>query len=503
MTNLWYVFFTTPELLKIASDHTAISGITHTFLHGYSYSPREAPFPGWIRYGTLFSERNTWWKYLDGFLKYNARLSALFQSAQPRTGIAILHPFSDIWSRYGLQRQPVPRDIHPEYQYTLWEAIHKNGNGCDYISENLINGSEFRDGKLICHGRQYHTLMLMEQETLVPETATKLLEFAGEDGRILFTGRAPSRSPGFAHAPENDRTVREAISGILKEHAGRCRIIPAPGKDVIGWFAGIQKEQQLEPFIRIKNPDVNVSHIHYQKDGKDIFFLANKHKIRKVTLEAVFNTGDKTPWLWDPETGERKIFPYNGKKNALTLHFEPAGSFLLVFEPAPESASESVPEPAPGIAMPAGKPPSSILILDGSWELTLMHINGNRDQLVLNKLTNFRDLKELRSFAGTAVYEKTFSAEHSGKTGKIDLGQVYGISEVELNGKNLGFRWYGNHIYSLNGALNTGKNRIRVSVTTTLGNYCLSLKDNKVAQKWIRGRKVHPAGLTGPVRILE
>ena len=70
MTNTGMVFNATLERIKIAGDQSILSGVTHSVLHGFNYSPLEAPFPGWIRYGTYFNERNTWWPYFKKWADY-------------------------------------------------------------------------------------------------------------------------------------------------------------------------------------------------------------------------------------------------------------------------------------------------------------------------------------------------------------------------------------------------------------------------------------------------
>ena len=45
MTNTYRMFETTLELLKLGSDMSAISGITHSVWHGFNYSPPQAGFP--------------------------------------------------------------------------------------------------------------------------------------------------------------------------------------------------------------------------------------------------------------------------------------------------------------------------------------------------------------------------------------------------------------------------------------------------------------------------
>ncbi len=73
MTNTYQVFNATLELLKIGSDQSIMSGITHTIWHGFNYSPPDAPFPGWVQYGSYYNENNNWWPYFKYLNNYKAR----------------------------------------------------------------------------------------------------------------------------------------------------------------------------------------------------------------------------------------------------------------------------------------------------------------------------------------------------------------------------------------------------------------------------------------------
>ena len=64
ITNTSFVFFAPLELIKITGDESNLSGVTRSILHGFNYSPPEAAFPGWVRYGTYFNERNPWWPFV-------------------------------------------------------------------------------------------------------------------------------------------------------------------------------------------------------------------------------------------------------------------------------------------------------------------------------------------------------------------------------------------------------------------------------------------------------
>ena len=87
----------------------------------------------------------------------------------------------------------------------------------------------------------------------------------------------------------------------------------------------------------------------------------------------------------------------------------------------------------------------------------------------------------------------------------ISLGKVHGVSELIVNGITCGIQWYGNRVYRVADKLSKGGNTIKIKVTTTMGNYMKTLKDNPVAQYWTNeGKKnqvLQSMGLLGPVII--
>ena len=86
----------------------------------------------------------------------------------------------------------------------------------------------------------------------------------------------------------------------------------------------------------------------------------------------------------------------------------------------------------------------------------------------------------------------------------LNLGKIWGVNELYVNGKACGVKWFGNRIYDLSGFVNKGENEVEVRVTTIMGNYVRTLKDNKMAQKFIGGRREQPIqsmGMLGPVTL--
>lgn len=126
---------------------------------------------------------------------------------------------------------------------------------------------------------------------------------------------------------------------------------------------------------------------------------------------------------------------------------------------------------------------------------------GTTSTHVLPELINFKDDPCFCEFSGTAVYTTEFDVTDMQRT-ILSLGKVYGISEVTLNGTNLGHKWHGAHIYDVSNSLRIGTNILEVKIITTLSNF-FSVWDNPVAQIWTRDRQPVSEGMTGPVRLLK
>jgi hypothetical protein len=490
ITNTSAVFNATLERIKVVGDQSNLSGVTHSILHGFNYSPLEAPFPGWIRYGTFFNERNPWWPYFKLWAAYKARLSTVFQETEAFADIAVMHPLADMWTKYGPQRDPFPGRHYPKYQYKVWEAIHQNGNSCDYISENIIQKSKFKKGRLIYNTRQYHTLILIETESIQPDTAKALASFVNNGGKLIFIEKEPFQSPGWKNHQENDAKVKQTIDAIKQSAPSQLFTVAAPGDNMIEWFKGVQKQCNIQPYLDIDAPSPFVSQIRNRVNGKDFLFFANYNTTEPVSMNIRFTeAGDRTPWIWDAETGEKYPCPSTGN-GSLRLNLNPASSQLIVFE------KEAAKEPA------GAKPQESGTGLElNGWNLRMEHINGQVEEREIDIPTDLAEDPNTQAFAGYLFYTK--SIDDIAKSRFLDLGQVYGVSEVTVNGAPLGCKWYGRHLYLLPESIaNTTGKKIEIKITTTVGNYLKSSPDNKAGYGWTRHQPWQPVGITGPIRLL-
>jgi hypothetical protein len=486
ITNTTLVFNTSLEQVKICGDQSNLSGVNHSILHGFNYSPLEVPFPGWIRYGTFFNERNPWWKYFKQWAAYKARLSALLQETEAFADIAVMHPLADMWTLHGPQRDPFPGLLYPKYQYKVWEAIHKNGNACDYTCESIIQKSRAEGGYLKYGNRRYNTLLLLEVETLQPATAKALAKFVAAGGKLIFVAKEPCKSPGLVNAAKNDREVAKTIAAMKKSYPQRIFNVAPPEKDTLAWFANVQKQCGIKPYMEIDRPTPAVNQIRHCAPGKDIFFISNASQDERFQLNLSFPETKGVPYLWDPETGHRRPLP---AEKTLPVDLPPATSKLIVFDESPV-------RPLIGLARNLPEKDSA-LTLKG-WTMRLEHLNGTTQTREIDTPFDLSKDESTRSFAGTIVYEK--------KLGDIadchwlDLGKVHGASEAFVDGVEMGNHWYGRHLYAFLGDA-SGKT-LQIKVATTTGNFLKSSPKNTVGYGWAHGQGWTPVGIVGPVRLL-
>ena len=513
MTNTYTVFNMTLEQLKIGGDQSAMSGVTHSVFHGFNYSPNlEAPFPGWLRYGAFYSERNNWWPYFHLYNDYKARLSYALQHGTYYADIAILNPENDMWSTIGMQNEPFPNTTRAPYKTMIWEAMNKCGGGVDYVSENIINRSDIKKGNLCFNHRKYNTLMLIDVESLHPETAEQLLRFVETGGNILCIDTIPYQSLGMPqHHAENDSLVKTTMEKVM-QHKDHFVFVEPPKEGFIPWYDSLMKAEQLPNYLDIESPDPYVMQNRYTTDdGSEMILLSNSHRYNAHQTKIIFSdalTHKRQAQVWDLQTGERYALPLE-EDGSYTFDLGPVESMLIVFERTKKDQHLPLWEPLHTIinAMSATD-------LSEGWDITLCHsLLHDTTTTHFDTLFDLKDSEEYQHFCGTIIYRKTI--DHLGidvarnVSTILDLGLVEGVSEVFVNGQSIGVQYFGRRLYDLSKALHEGQNDIEIQVTTTMGNYLKTISREDNPTTWIyvnhprRDQALQPMGLLGPVRIYK
>lgn len=498
MTNTYNVFNITLEQLKIGSDMSIMSGITHSIWHGFNYSPPEAPFPGWVQYGSYYSEKNNWWPYFKYLNKYKARLSALLQNVDMYTDMAILPANYDMWGEMGVQTDPFPEKLNVSYTSIIWESINKTGGAADYVTEYIIQDAKIKKGKL-CYGpKEYDTLFLAEVSSMNSDILEKLLEFVSTGGLIFCIEKYPEKSLGLENWEQRDREVKTLVAK-LREFSDRFILIKKPeDNQFLEWYSQLILKYNLPHYLTIEKPNRFFMQTRFTDDEKnELFFFQNIHLHDRyktnVTFSKVISKG-RYPWVWDIESGERFRIQLNN--DSFEIDLGPAETRVLAFSKDKQGTLWS-PLPLTG---------NEVKAFNQSWKVELQHsLEDSVKTFDMDELTDLKDT-DYERFTGTAIYRKKINA--SAKTSNyLNLGKVWGVSELFVNGQSCGVKWYGNRIYNLKGIIKEGSNDIEVRVTTSMGNYMKTLEDNETAQKFLilknKNQDIQSMGLIGPVTLYQ
>lgn len=489
ITNTRMVSMATLEKIKIAGDQSNFSGVTHSILNAYNYSPPEAGVPGWFQFGAWFTEKNPWWPYFHYWTSYKSRLSYIFQNADLKSDVAILQPLSDLWMTYGPQRDPFPHHNYPDYQHNLWEAVHWNGDGCDYISTKILQDANFSNGQLLYNQRLYKLLLIPEFKTLEPDLIESLENFARTGGTIVFIGNVPCESPDYMDYINKQHDISERIKN-LTDNYNNVIIYPAPGEDLMRWYKELQSELDHIPYISFTNLDKYLCSVVYEFQNFRFYFFSNASLSHQISVNAIFNLeSGRYPWIWNPENGEKSPYPALRKSNEIHIDLMPASSLLLLFD---ESEGKNISTPLLN---------SFEKVIKGPWKLHTRHMNGEKLDLELAEIIDLNKLARLKTFAGDVIYYKEIFIDDPDNYSVISLGKVEGVSKLIFNNKTIGVKWYGLHEYLIGGEIERGKNTIEIRVTTIAGNYFKSLKDNPTAQRLTKNQPFHPIGILGPVKL--
>lgn len=496
MTNTYLVFAMSLEFLKIGCDQSTISGITHSVFHGFNYSPnKEAKFPGWMQYGSYYSENNNWWPFFHYVTEYKARLSSVLCNSTMFADIAILNPYTDMWTKMGMQNEPFPIEMYANWTTLVWESIVKTGGGCDYVSENVIRNSTIKDGH-ICYGdRRYSTLFLLAVERMDEDTAAKIYEFVKDGGKVICVETAPHLSAGLHDHETRDKMV-EGYTNKMRAYKKRFIEVKKPAYNYLKWYKELIEKYDLPHYMTIEDPNMYLMQVRYTADdGSDIFFISYSHLNNPHTTKVTFSKQicrGRQAWIWDLDTGKRYRLTLD-KNGSRDFDFGPCDSLLIEFDKS-KGGEEWKPLPASG---------SNTMDITDNWRVEFRYKQENTVRYKhFNRLEDLLNDKDYAGFSGTAIYTRKVKIDKPEGLA-LNLGKVYGITEAVVNGKSLGVKWYGRRIFVPGDVLKAGENSIEIRLTTTMSNYLARQKDNAIAQRWVRNRADQSMGIVGPVTIYK
>jgi hypothetical protein len=458
-------FKTALSQTKPEAEELFLNGINHIFLHGNTYSPERAGWPGWKFYASVnFSPNNTIWNDAPELFSYIAKCQSMLQSGKPDNETLLYWPIYDEWDKFQggslffqFKIHSLDEWLHGTSFYNITQKMMKKGYGVDFISDRFIAEATTKDGKIQLPGGNYKSLIVPDSNKMPLETLQKLLELKEQGANIIFNG-FPESVPGLY---EYEKKNKE-LEGLIEKHSVKTVELSQLFTELEN--TGVYPESLVETGLK---------YIRREVDGGKIYFLVN-HTSETINKFIPLQSKSKEVVLFDPLTGnygkaETKI------ENGLTkvrVNIAPGESFFL--------KTEEVTETTPWKYYETTRDPQEIT---GTW-----HLSFEKGGPKLPSDIEISELKswtlpgdEYEAFSGSGTYEIHFDIPNAEKDNwQLDLGDVRESAQVWINDKYIGTAWSVPFILQT-GKLKKGKNTLKVKVT--------NLAANRIRAKELRGEE--------------
>jgi hypothetical protein len=422
--------------VKKAIDLYFLGGVNHIFYHGSEYSPKDAPWPGWLFYAAVhFQPTNPQWKDFKTLNDYISRVQSFLQSGKPDNDVLVYYPIIDRYSQTGGELLQHFDGMERNFTGTDFEHVSKwmleNGYSFDFFSDRQAQKMRASNGKIISGGNSYQTILLPANKLISEKTFQKVVDLAKAGSTIIIYKNMPIGVPGFSDLQARQRifdqlniSINFVDDGKLKKCVmGKGVIYFGEDLDAMLIAADARKEKLSEQhlqFIRRKNTDGNIYFIDNRSDQAVSAWVPLQTIAASVGLFDAMNV----------KSGLAKSRTAKGTTE-VWLQLQPFESVVLqTYKTKKAGAVYNY----PGVAGNAAP-------INGNWSIVFLSGGPTLpSKRSLSQLGSWTELggDDVKNFSGTAKYSVQFSKPFaSAAVWLLDLGKVHETAEVFLNGKKL------------------------------------------------------------------
>lgn len=483
---LWH-----PAMIKRLGDDAFAQGVNRFVFHRYASQPFLDRQPGLQMgpWGLHYERTNTWWEWSGPWHAYLTRCQYLLRQGEPVADVLSLQ-----------SEEPILR-----FQQSPLAGYDYDACGSDTFQKVTV-----QDGYLVLPtGRRYRLLTLQHTGTMTVPQLTRIRDLVRAGAVVL--GNPSLATPGLTDYPHADGELKKIADELWGD--GVPVTLREVGKGKV--FRGISPEHALARLGESPDfeADQKIRWIHRQLGDAEIYFVANPTD-QAITPNCTFRVTGKVPELWNAETGTVVALPAystaTSGRTRLAIPLAPSESAFVVFRPA----GQKTPSPiqtikrdgelvlrdgtalrttsAPVIDLVAQEireagsyvltasdgtsrtvdvsPLPQSITLGAGWKLRFPSGWGAPSEVTLEELVSWKDHQErgVRHFSGTATYTKTITVPAAllapGQRLTLDLGKVFVMAKVILNGRDLGILWKPPYRVDITAAARVGDNALEIAV---------------------------------------
>ena len=471
-----------PAMAKTSGDLAWTYGINEFMFHRFAHQANIHAEPGMTmnRWGFHMDRTQTWWDNAGkAWFDYVARGSYLL-----RQGVNV----ADLLIYVG---EAAPNSAYERKDFD--PEIPKSINFDNVNTDVLLNRIQINDGRMdLPEGSTYRALILKNVEKISLKTLIRLKELS--DAGIPLYGDQPKKLSGYQSSVENSEKFIEILKDL------ESKILP-----IESW--GVLMESISLNYDLIPKDQEPIDYIHRKTANDDIYFFYNADTTNIKTFDLDFRIKNKIPELWNPMNGKivkHGVFTSDSNLTNAKIRLQPQESVFVVFREK-TSNSKSVVIPVEDadfflsntndveakfykngdyiISFDNGNT-ANIEIgdipqtkgLSGPWTVDFNEKSGYGGQETFTDLIDWsRHSKDsINYYSGTAAYSTEFylSSDHvkEGMNAMLDLGQVFIVAEVEVNGEHAGISWIAPYELDITSHIKAGKNIVKIHLTNQWSN---------------------------------
>ncbi|MEN8191282.1 MAG: glycosyl hydrolase [Bacteroidota bacterium] len=504
--------------VKPEIDELFFCGINHIFYHGNAYSPKDAPWPGWIFYAsTHFEKENAFWKDFTELNKYVTRCQSILQSGKPSNDILLYWPIEDLYHSY------------PELLIKLFNVhkidwflssqfgelaidLEEKGYSFDYISDKQLQNVEYKGRSVITGGNSYKTILIPKTGYIPLNTLEQLKKLVANGAVIIFHDSLPRDVPGFAHLEKRRTKLKKSLSELKFKSINKNDLQKAEfGK---GYFLLSNDVNSALNYASIKEEKIVAEGINYirRKHEKGYFYFLTNLSNKKLNSWIPLSVNFKSAVIYDPRFEEKigiAATRQNKENSEIYLQLQSGESYIV------KTYDDEYIE---GNAWKYLNTISEPLEIKGEWKIEFIEGGPKKPSSYTTKdLKSWTENNDpaAESFAGTGRYTITFSLPNvHADEWLLDLGKVCESARVKLNDKEIGTLWSFPFNIQVGKYLKQGDNILEIEVTNLSANRIRDLDKRKIdwrkfffvdvnykkfdASNW----PIMDSGLIGPVKLI-
>jgi hypothetical protein len=205
--------------VKKAIDLYFLGGVNHIFYHGTEYSPKDAPWPGWLFYAAVhFQPTNPQWKDFATLNNYITRVQSFLQKGKPDNDVLLYYPLIDRYSEPGNVLLQHFDGMERNFERTGFEHVSKwmleKGYGFDFFSDRQLQKFKNIGTAIQTGGNNYQVILLPANKLIINESFSKIMGLAKNGATVLIYKNLPADVPGWNDLEKRRKAFQNLVAQL-------------------------------------------------------------------------------------------------------------------------------------------------------------------------------------------------------------------------------------------------------------------------------------------------